>query len=180
MGDTRTGVKAGLVAGIIYGVVLGILSYITVTAEKAQIVAAIASKLPADSPFTANQLYGIVVLLTPGIAAIGGILGGLIVGAIYGRLFDRIPGKTSLIKGVLVGMVLWIILSVLTDLDNLQYGVSVYLEDVAVGLFSAMLFGVLLGYFFGRFTRPKDPAVYGYPEGAASLSRRDSRAATDL
>ncbi len=179
MGDTRTGVKAGLIAGIIYGLVLGVLSYITVIVEKSLILPAIASKLPADSPFTANQLYGIVVVLTPGIAATGGIIGGLIVGAIYGRLFERIPGKTSLIKGVLVGIILWVILSVLTDLENLQYGVVVYLEDIAVGLFSAMLFGVLLGYFFGRFTRPKDPAIYGYPEGATSLSRRSSWATTD-
>lgn len=171
MGDTKTGVKAGLVAGIIYGVVLGVLSYVTVTEEKAQIISAIGLKLPADSPFTASQLYGIVVLITPGAAAIGGILGGLIVGAIYGRLFGRIPGKTPLTKGILVGIILWAILSVLADLENLQYGVSVYLEDVAVGLFSAMLFGVLLGYFFGRFTRPRDPGVYGYSDGAALVGR---------
>ncbi len=162
MGNTTIGLKAGAIAGIIYGLVLGLLSYITVVADKGTIVAVLTKNLPANSPFTVQQLYDIVIIFTPAIAATAGIFGGLIIGAIYGRLFESIPGRTSVVKGVLVGALLWVILSVLADLNDLQYGLSVYLGDVGIGLFSAMLFGVLLGYFFGRFARPPDPAIHGY------------------
>lgn len=162
MGNTTIGLKAGAIAGIIYGLVLGLLSYVTVVADKSAITGVLTKNLPSNSPFTVQQLYDIVVIFTPAIAATAGIFGGLIIGAIYGRLFESIPGKTSVIKGVLVGAFLWVLVSVLADLGDLQYGLAVYLGDVGVGLFSAMLFGVLLGYFFGRFTRPPDPAIHGY------------------
>jgi len=162
LGNTTTGVKAGAIAGIIYGLVLGLLSYVTVISEKSLIIAALEKNLPPSTPFTPDQLYEIALIFTPAVAATLGILGGLVIGAIYGRLFDVIPGRTSVIKGVLVGVILWVILGVLFDLSDLQYGLAVYLGDVAEGLFGAMLFGVLLGYFFGRFTRPPDPAIHGY------------------
>ena len=67
-----------------------------------------------------------------------------------------------MIKGVLVGVILCVILGVLFSLSDLRYGLTVYLGDAAEGLFGAILLGVLLGYFFGRFTRPPDPAIHGY------------------
>lgn len=163
MGNTGNGVKAGVVAGLIYGIVLGISSYFTVIADKATIIAAITSSLPASSPFTPDQLYGIVMLVTPAVAAVGGIIGGIIVGAIYGWIYEKIPGRTSVIKGVIVAIVLWVLVSVIGGVGNLQYGVVVYLTDVGTGIVFALLFGFLLGYFFGRFSRPPklDPAVAG-------------------
>jgi hypothetical protein len=163
LGNTGNGVKAGVLAGLIYGVVLGILSYFTVISDKSVIISEISGSLPASSPFTPEQLYGIVVLLTPALAAIGGVIGGIIIGAVYGRFFERVPGANSIAKGVVVGIILWLLLSVLGGYTNLQYGMAVYLGDVGVGLVSALLFGFLLGYFYGRFTRPPkmDPAMAG-------------------
>jgi hypothetical protein len=162
LGSASTGAKAGLLAGILYGVVLAVLSYVTLTADKSQIVSVLSKNLPANTPFTPEELYGLTLLLGPVVAAGEGLIGGLIVGAIYGKLFERIPGNTALVKGILVAFVLWFVLSVLAGLGNLEYGVGVYLRSVGVDLLSALLFGVLLGYFFGRFTRPRDPAIHGY------------------
>jgi hypothetical protein len=173
LGSAVNGVKAGAVAGVIYGIVLGILSYITVISEKTVIIASITKSLPSNSPFTPTQLYGIVVLLTPVVAAIGGVIGGIIVGAIYGRLFERIPGGSSIIKAVVVGVALWLILSVLGGIGNLQYGVETYLSGVAVGLGSALLFGFLLGYFYGRFVRPKE--TYELKEDVGALKGNENR-----
>ena len=163
MGSAVNGVKGGVVAGVVYGIVLGILSYFIVTSDKSLIISSLTKNLPANSPFTPDQLYGIVVLITPAVAAIGGIIGGIIVGAIYGSVFERIPGGSSTVRGLLVGIVLWLLLSVLGGLGNLQYGVETYLAQIGVGLVSALLFGFLLGYFYGRFSRPSklDPAMQG-------------------
>jgi hypothetical protein len=164
LGSTSIGAKAGVIAGILYGIVLAVLSYVTLVIDKSQIISALTKSLPANSPFTAEQLYGIALELGPITAAGEGLIGGLIVGAIYGRVFERIPGKTSVIKGVLVGVVLWSFIGVFGSVGNLQYGAGIYLRGVGVDLLSALLFGVLLGYFFGRFSRPLDPAIHGYSD----------------
>ena len=156
MGSAVNGVKAGVVAGVIYGVILAVSSYFTVVSEKSIIESAISKNLPSNSPFTVAQLYGIVLLAAPVVAVIGGIAGGITVGAAYGRLFERIPGGSSTVRGIVVGIVLWFILSVLGGLGNLQYGIITYLSGVGVGLVSAIIFGFLLGYFYGRFMKPKE------------------------
>jgi hypothetical protein len=163
LGNVANGVKAGVVAGVVYGIVLAILSYFTVISEKSIIISALTNNPPANSPFTPEQLYGIAVLAAPIVALIGGIIGGIIVGAIYGRLFERIPGHSSTVRGIVVGTALWLILSVLGGLGNLQYGIETYLSGIGVGLISALLFGFLLGYFYGRFSRPPklDPTMQG-------------------
>lgn len=156
MGNTANGVKAGVVAGVVYGIVLGILGYFTVISEKSRIITALTNSLPPNSPFTLEQLYGIVVLVTPIILTIGGVIGGLIVGALYGKLFERIPGGSATVKGIMVAIVLWLILSVVGEIGNIQYGVAAYLSAIGVGLASALMYGFLLGYFYGRFSRPKE------------------------
>jgi hypothetical protein len=163
MGNTGNGVKAGVIAGIVYGIVLGVFSYFAVIAEKATIIAAVTKSLPANSPFTPDQLYGIVMLVTPGVAAVAGVIGGIIIGAIYGWLYEKIPGRTSIAKGIAVGIIIWVLVSVVGGAQNLQYGITVYLTGVGVGIVGALLFGTLLGYFFGRLSRPPkvDPAMAG-------------------
>ena len=155
--------KAGIVAGLVYGLILGVVSYFTFESEKSLIISSITSSLPANSPFTADQLYGIARLLAPVVAAVLITIGGIVVGAVYGWLFERIPGATPTVKGILVGVILWLLLSVLGGTGNLQYGVLVYLSGVGEALVGALLFGYLLGYFYGRFTRPPalDPAMQG-------------------
>jgi hypothetical protein len=103
------------------------------------------------------------VLIAPAFEAIVAIIGGIIIGALYGRFFEKVPGSTAIKKGILVGLVLWFLVSILAGLSNLRYGVAVYLGDAGVGIVTALLFGYLLGYFYGRFIRPPtlDPAMQG-------------------
>lgn len=163
MGNATNGAKAGVIAGIVYGIILGVTSYFTVVADKSTILSAITRSLPANSPFTPEQLYGIVVLVTPAIVLVGGIIGGVIVGAVYGALFRRVPGKTPIVKGIVVGLVLWVILSLVGGLRDMQYGALYYGTQAAIGLVAILIFGVLLGYFYGRFSHPpqSDPAMQG-------------------
>jgi hypothetical protein len=157
MGSTGNGAKAGIVAGIAYGLVLGIVSYFTLLSIKSTVISALSKNLPSNSPFTPDQLYGIALLVGPVVAVIGGVIGGLILGAIYGKLIERIPGGSPMIKGIIFGAVLWVLLSVLGGLgDYFQYGAEYYLAQVGAGLAGALIFGVLLGYFYGRFMRPKE------------------------
>jgi hypothetical protein len=76
----------------------------------------------------------------------------LIFGIIYGWAYDRIPGRTSAIKGIVFGLILWLIFSVVLGLGNLQYGIAYYLYGLGEGLITSLIFGVLLGFFYKRFT----------------------------
>ncbi|MDA4112455.1 MAG: hypothetical protein OK474_00200 [Thaumarchaeota archaeon] len=156
MGSAGNGAKAGVVAGIAYGILLGIVSYFTLISIKSTVISVLSQNLPPNSPFTPEQLFGIALLLTPVIVVVVGVIGGLILGAIYGKLIEKIPGKTPVIKGIVLGVVLWLLVSVLGGYNNIHYGLEYYLVQVGTGLVGALLFGVLLGYFYGRFMRPKE------------------------
>ena len=157
MGNAGNGAKAGLVAGIAYGLVLGIISYFTLLSIKSTVLADIAKSLPSSTSFTPDQIFDIAVVIAPVVVVIVGIIGGLILGAIYGKLLERIPGGSPIRKGVMFGLVLWLLASVLLGLGNLsRYGAEYYLSNVVTGLVGALLFGVLLGYFYARFMKPKE------------------------
>jgi hypothetical protein len=156
MGSAGNGAKAGVIAGIAYGIVLAIVSYFTLISIKSTVISVLSQNLPPNSPFTPEQLFGIALLLTPVIVTVVGVIGGLILGAIYGKLTEKIPGKSPVIKGIIFGSVLWLLVSVLGGYNNIQYGLEYYLVQVGTGLAGALLFGVLLGYFYGRFMRPKE------------------------
>jgi uncharacterized protein DUF6789 len=157
VGSAGNGAKAGVVAGIAYGIILAIVSYFTLISIKSSVISAISRSLPSNTPFTPEELFGIALLLTPVIVVIVGVIGGVILGAIYGKLIERIPGGSPVIKGIIFGAILWVLVSVLGGLGNLsQYGVEYYLVQIGAGLAGALLFGVLLGYFYGRFMRPKE------------------------
>jgi hypothetical protein len=156
MGSAGNGAKAGVIAGIAYGIILGIVGYFTLISIKSMVISVLSQNLPPNSPFTPEQLVGITLLLTPVIVTVVGVIGGLILGAIYGKLTEKIPGKSPVIKGIIFGSVLWLLVSVLGGYNNIQYGLEYYLVQVGTGLAGALLFGVLLGYFYGRFMRPKE------------------------
>jgi hypothetical protein len=157
MGSAGNGAKAGLVAGIAYGVVLGIVSYFTLISIKSTVIADITKSMPSNTSFTPDQIFSIALLIAPVVVVIFGIIGGLVLGAIYGKLVERIPGGSPLIKGIMFGAVLWLLVSVLLGLGNIgEYGLEYYLANLATGLVGALIFGVLLGYFYGRFMRPKE------------------------
>jgi len=156
MGRAIDGAKSGLVAGIPYGIILAIASYFTTVALKSTIIQALTKDLPSNSPFTPEQLYSITLLIDPIIVTVAGIVGGLILGAIYGWVFPRLPGGRALVKGLIFGIILWVIVSVLAGLGNLQYSPGFYIAQVGVGLAASVIFGWLLGYFYARFSRPKE------------------------
>lgn len=151
MGKAVEGAKAGVVAGIPYAIFEAVTAYTALVEMKSTIMTAIDRALPVNSSVTPAEVYSIAIVAAPIVAVVEGIVGGVIVGAIYGGVFERIPGKTAIAKGIVVGAIVWLLLNVLGGLGNLQEGLRLYLADVVVGFVAAMLYGVLVGYFYLRF-----------------------------
>jgi len=152
MGNATVGAKAGAVAGVVYGIILGLLSYISIAELKDTIMQSIASALPQNSPITADETYQIALVVGPAFAVIAGVVVGVIFGVIYGALFNRLPGKSDLTKAVVLGLIFWLLISVLGGLGDLNYGVLYYGGGVVEGLVVALFFSYLLARFYRRFS----------------------------
>lgn len=152
MGKAGTGAKAGVVSGVVYGAISAVSTYVTMTMMKEQIMLIMEEALPPDLPITAEQLYNMTVLLGAIMVVILGVVVGVILGAVYGWAYEKIPGRKSIYKGLIFGVILWIIFNVLLGLGNLQYGTIYFISNLAWGLVVSLIFGALLGVFYNKFT----------------------------
>jgi len=151
MVEIGRGVKAGVVSGVIYGVVNAIVNIVVMGVI-----------FPSVFPEFFVQIFGpvemiiLVALFVVGLAA--GATIGLIFGFIFAILYEELPGKTSVIKGSMFSIVLWVILGLTLQLGATSVGwpppearflLSV---PIMISLGTSILLGILLGYFWDRLS----------------------------
>ncbi len=151
MGNGKTGAKAGLIAGLLYGIISGVGSYALLIVYKAQVMKSLSASITSAEKsigLTATSLYSIQL----NTAIIGGIIGGLIIGLILGHIYKKLPGKSDILKGVSFGIILWIIFNVGIGALNIKtLGITYYISSVGIGIIGVIVYGYLLGYFFGKW-----------------------------
>jgi hypothetical protein len=144
------GVKAGLISMPIYATALRIL---TLTA------ASIHGFDLSESMVDFMGLYPVPIVSLKGFLYTifdPGITFGIIYGLAFAGMYEKLPGKSSLMKGTIFGVVAWIILGLIARATG---GKVVILGDplflfptfLIGGLMVAILFGSLLGFFWDRF-----------------------------
>lgn len=133
MTELARGIKAGVLLGIIYGISEVALLAIVVKIWGAEILGGVLESLLEEIMIFAAVIFPVV-----------GIVGGIIVGAIYAEFYGSIPGSTSVRKGVVLGAVLWLLISGWLGFNVLLSGKGMLL----MSLFS-LIFGTWLG--FGAF-----------------------------
>ena len=104
-------------------------------------------------------MYVFAILASIPFSIIGGVIIGLIIGLIYAAAYHVIPGSSSIIKGLVVALLLWLILSILPILILGSYLTGSYSStfELAIlnGLILYLFFGFLLGLFWDRFGHMK-------------------------
>ncbi len=66
--------------------------------------------------------------------------------------FTKIPGKSTAVKGLVFGFILWILLNVLFGIPNIgTYCLTYYLFGISGGIIAALVFGYLIGTLFGKW-----------------------------
>jgi len=108
-----------------------------------------------DSLVTAEQVYELLLVFGAVVTVIIGVVAGVIIGVVYGWAYEKVPGGNSIYKGLIFGIILWVIRDVLLGLGNLQYSTTYFALSLAWGLVIALIYGALLGVFYDKFT-PKE------------------------
>jgi len=155
LGRVGTGAKAGVVSGVVYGAFSAVFAYISSSMIKEQMMAFIEETLPPNSLVTVEQVYEFLLIFGAVFTVIIGVVTGVIIGAIYGWGYEKIPVGNSIYKGLIFGIILWVIIDVLLGFGNLQYGTTYFALSLAWDLVIALVFGALLGVFYDKFT-PKE------------------------
>ncbi|WXG43920.1 MAG: DUF6789 family protein [Promethearchaeati archaeon SRVP18_Atabeyarchaeia-1] len=135
MADYVLGIKAGILAGTVYAVVFGFT-------------------LIAFGTTLLGKLGEALGLIDQANVIIVGVTGGMLWGLGYADLYDNLPTESSIPKGIVMGLVFWLVFSV-----ALGYGYLSYAEGVAYFalefVFQVLVFGVLLGLFWSVFGEEK-------------------------
>jgi len=151
-----TGVTIGIwlaVLGVHYAMVWGLLAFLlNFVPNIGSFIAAIPAILLAlvqlgFKPALFTALGFVAVNLV-----IGYMIAGAIVGAIFGTIFaaayNRLPGAKSILKGLSLGLVWWIVVGL-----GLSYllGTEIEIYHIASSLISALVWGSLIGFFWDRY-----------------------------
>ena len=117
------------------------------------------SFLPGSFPtlvsagITANSLYSLIIIIAPVGSVIVGLIGGAILGLIFAWAVGKLPGRNDKVKGVIFGMILWILFDVLFGLGSItEYGSLYYIVDIAGGFVGALAFGYVIGILYGKWS----------------------------
>ncbi|MDH5783723.1 MAG: hypothetical protein OEZ35_08715 [Candidatus Bathyarchaeota archaeon] len=151
MVEVGRGLKAGVVSGVIYGVVNAIVNIIVMGVI-----------FPSVFPEFFVQVFGFVEMIILVVLFVAGLIAGATIGLIFGFIFavlyKELPGRTSVIKGAIFSIVLWVILGLTMQLAATSVGwppsearflVSI---PIMISLGTSILLGILLGYFWDRLS----------------------------
>jgi len=165
MADLGRGAKAGVVSGVVAGIILAIGYLVLFTIISDQIKTALqGTTIPIGTTIDALLAFVMIILVVG--TFLGTLIAGLILGLIFSVVADKyMTGKSYAMRGIVFGIVLWII-GILFNLGNFYYGTTYVAASVIIGLAASLIYGWLLGTFYGRFG-PKTPAM---PPPAAAPS----------
>ncbi len=131
MAEFKRGMTAGAKAGVVFGIIFSILgiAYIYATLEPGYII-------------VTERAFVLVI----GYAIAGAIVGSIF-GMVYAAAYDRLPGAKSILKGLSLGIVWWIVVGL-----GLAYllGTVIDIYQIVSSLISALIWGSLIGFFWDR------------------------------
>jgi hypothetical protein len=156
LADFRRGIKAGVATGGVYLVISAILA--AIDPEFLDITDIYAAGL---TPFVFGVYLFVLSLL------VNHVLRGIIFGVVFAALYYFLPGSASIKKGVVLSSFLWI-LAVIQIIyttpgwhanETILGGAYYYsgplnlssIGPVLAGIISALFFGALTGFLWGRF-----------------------------
>ena len=132
MTEYGRGVKAGLIGGIIAGIILAILTAILIFVTK------------GSTDFT--NTIGTMIASN----FIGYIIFGIIFGLIFAAIYEKLPGSTAVMKGMSLAVIIWILGIIIGYFTTYStFGITTFGGNIIIGLISAIIWGYIIGRFWG-------------------------------
>ncbi len=145
--DFKRVVKTGVVSGIING----IISAIPLTIMIIFLTDTYPSVYEMGTYQNGFLIILIIYLVTTGIGILIGLVTVTIFTSIYAIIYKWIPGSTSVIKGIILALIAWLILSVGFGYTELISSMQNYLANISVRLITWLVVGILVGIFWDKF-----------------------------
>jgi len=146
MAEFRTGAMVGGVAGIIYGALFGVSGLAIMLAFGAKL-----EQLIGPSVAGLDTVALILIFIISGI--IVGVAVGAIFGVAYAALYRVLPGNTSLQKGAIFSIIFWLTGLVFSRNTFRILGETTIVTILVIhGLITALIWGVLVGAFWDKFS----------------------------
>ncbi|GEM_PF-1718348 len=166
MGKYGNGAKGGLLGGFAYGIISAIVTDATLVLYKSNVLSLLKTEigsLPSNPlNLTPEGMFSMMLVVAPIVLIISGLIVGVILGLIFAAVHNSLPSKDYRIKGVIFGIIIWVILDLLLGLYNRGYGAGVYYITLAVEFGASLLYGYILGRLFNRW-ETRDKAVLEEP-----------------
>lgn len=129
MVDFFRGIKAGLIAGLSYGIISEIFFLTRYTYY--------------------SPLSFFFVLISVIFTMFWGLILGCVFGLIFAALYDKIPGTNSIIKGITLSTLFWLIFSVLI-VGFIFYSNNNSTNDTIFSLLAYIIFGFFVGFIWDK------------------------------
>ena len=121
--------KSGAAAGVIYGIIFSIIAIVYTYTQ-----------LEPGEYIVYERAIGFIIAYA---------IVGVIFGMIYAAAYSHLPGAKSISKGISIGVIWWIVIGL---------GLGYYLGTIesmpihaVTSLISALIWGVLVGFFWDRY-----------------------------
>jgi hypothetical protein len=137
----------GAIAGIVTGVIMGFLAILLALVGFASMVAFvdIRSVLGGILPLTGLAAASLTAMIT--VLLFLAIIG-LVLGAVFGALYEEIPTVSSVTKGIVFLLAVWVVFGLLVPLV-LKAGTAMPMALTAMGIVTALIAAVIWGGLLG-------------------------------
>lgn len=153
MGSALGGLKAGVIAGIFFVGLLGLVNLFLLYIFKQDAIKLIEQNYSEQcATITAEGCFLSVVEVYLPVNIFVNYMVLLVFSSIYGRLFEYIPGRSYSAKGFSIALVLLLTLSFLGSVVT-QFTFLGRVIVLASALVLTVVFGIMLGRFYRRYTR---------------------------
>lgn len=159
MGSSFAGIKAGVLVGILVVGLLALVNVAVLYAFKADGIsyisahfAQVCTSTATNSTSSVEDCFSSVVQIDIPLLAVFTFIVSIILAGIFGNLFERVPGSGAFPKGLVMGMIVFVVFLVLglTGIAYESLGVGIVTSSYAAG---SIAYGVTFGYLYRRYTK---------------------------
>ena len=159
MGSAFAGVKAGILAGVVFSGSISLFNVLLLYLLKSDVLRFMSENLSncggavaGGGLPTPDECFALVISVYVPFSTFLTFIISLFFAATYGRFFESIPGHGYRTKSISIALILLIVVLTL-GLGGFSFEFTARVSNVVFNLFITVVYGVMLGSLYRRYTR---------------------------